>query len=325
MRIALLDDFSGTALSFDCWRRLPPGAELVAFADHVEDADRLVARLIDFDAVIRIRERTPLPGAVLRRLPRLKLIVATGPGHRASIDLETAGELGIFVCVTGTIIRPTQEIVWAMILALFRGLVPETLSVRAGGWQVGLGRSVEGCTLGIVGLGNLGGMVAKIAPAFGMDVLAWSPNLTPERAAEHGAVAVGKAELFARSDVVSIHMPEAAATRGLVGRPEIALMRSEAFLINTSRGPLVDDEALIEALQSHRIAGAGLDVFDQEPLPRLHPYRYLPNVIATPHLGYSVREVFEIFFSDAVENIEAFMAGAPIREIRGNIGYAGAQ
>jgi len=321
VRIALLDDFSQTARSFDSWNRLPAGAELVTFADHVEDPDRLVARLIDFDVVIRIRERTPLPGTVLRRLPKLKLIVATGPGHRSSIDFDAADEMGIFVSVTGTAIGPTRELVWAMILSLFRGIAAEAMSVRAGGWQVGLGRSVAGKTLGIVGLGNLGGMVARIAPAFDMPVIAWSPNLTPEGAAAYSATAVSKAELFAQSDVISIHMPAAPTTRGIVGRTEIEQMKSTAFLINTSRGSLVDDDALIEALRTHRIAGAGLDTFDVEPLPLLHPYRHLPNVLATPHLGYTAHEVFEKFFSDAVENIAAFMAGAPIREARADTGY----
>lgn len=206
MRVALLDDFSETVWSFGCWGDLPAGAKLVTFADHVE-GDRLVARLVDFDAIIRIRERTPLPGSVLSRLPRLKLIVTTGPGHRNSIDIKAADEMGIFVSVTGTTSGPTREIVWAMILSLFRGVGAKANSVRAGGWQIGLGRSVEGKTLGVVGLGNLGSLVTRIAPAFGMRAIGRSPNLTPERAAEHGVLADTKADLFAQSDVVSIHMP----------------------------------------------------------------------------------------------------------------------
>jgi len=315
MRIALLDDYGEISRTFDCWNKLPGGVTLVPFADHVEDPAKLVARLSDFRGLIRVRERTPLPGDVLRRLPNLKLIVATGPGHRTSIDLDAAAEMGITVTTTGTSIKPTREIVWAMILSLFRRVHDEAKSLRAGGWQTGYGPSLEGKTLGIVGLGNLGGMVARIAPAFEMEVIAWSPNLTPERAAEHGALAVSKEDLFRNSDVVTIHMPGVPATRNIVGRDEIALMRNTAFLINTSRGSLVDDDALIEALRAGRIAGAGLDTFNCEPLPLGHPYRYLHNVLATPHIGYSSAEVLQTFFSDAVENIAAFMTGQPIRQI----------
>lgn len=313
MRIALLDDYQSVAFSSAPWADLPPECQVVAFADHEKDENRLVARLSEFDAVCRLRERTAFPRSVLERLPRLKLLLATGMRNDRSIDLPTAHRLGITVCGTSTLQFPTVEVTWAMILCLFRGLHHEVASVRNGGWQVQLGSAVRGKTLGIVGLGTMGSQVARIAHAFGMTVHAWSPNLTPERAAPHNAEAVSKEKLFSESDVVTIHMPESERTMGIVGAREIDSMKRGAFLINTSRMPLIDEAALLEALRSGRLGGAALDVYIDEPLPREHPYRHLPNVLATPHIGYVLRENYEIYYGESVANIRAYLAGKPIR------------
>jgi phosphoglycerate dehydrogenase-like enzyme len=250
---------------------------------------------------------------VLERLPRLKLLLATGLRNDLSLDLQAAKELGITVCGTGSAGHPTVEITWALILSLFRGIHRETAAVRNGGWQTMLGSSVRGKTLGILGLGRMGIPVASVGKAFGMSVVAWSPNLTQERADPQGVDAISKERLFAESDVVTIHMPESVRSVGIVGAADIARMKRSAFLINTSRMPLVDEPALLKALHEGRIGGAGLDVYNEEPLPVDHPYRYLPNVIATPHIGYVVKENYETFYRETVENILAYMAGKPIR------------
>ncbi|QJP14131.1 D-2-hydroxyacid dehydrogenase family protein [Starkeya sp. ORNL1] len=313
MRIALLDDYQNVALSCAPWGNLPPECQVVAFADHEKDEDRLVARLADFDAVGRVRERTLFPRRVLERLPRLKLLLATGLRNDRSIDLPAAADLGITVCSTTSHSFPTVEVTWAMILSLFRGIHHEVASVRNGGWQVQLGSAVRGKTLGILGLGTMGIPVAQVGQAFGMKLIAWSPNLTQHRAGPHGVEAVSKEELFARSDAITIHMPESERSVGVVGAPEIARMKKSAFLINTSRMPLIDEDAMIAALRAGRIGGAGLDVYNDEPLPRDHPYRHLPNVLATPHIGYVIRENYELYYGETVENIQAFLAGRPIR------------
>ncbi|MBM9593880.1 D-2-hydroxyacid dehydrogenase family protein [Roseitranquillus sediminis] len=315
MRIAFLDDYQSVALDMADWSRLPDNVELVSFTDHAGGEDALVARLSDFDAVCRVRERTPFPRSVLERLPRLKLLLATGIRNSRSIDLAAAEELGITVCATGSHHFPTVEIVWGMVLSLFRGIHREHASLRAGGWQLSLSRCVRGKTIGILGLGRLGTPVAEIARAFGMEVAAWSPNLTDERAAAAGARRVSKEELFRDSDVVTIHMPESERSIGIVGAAEIALMKPDAFLINTSRPGLVDQDALLTALIERRIGGAGLDVFDIEPLPRDHPYRYLPNVLATPHIGFVIEENYRIYFGETLENVLAYLDGAPIRTL----------
>ena len=313
MRIAFLDDYQSVALRMADWSRLPKDVELVSFADHVADEDALVARLKGFDAVCRVRERTAFLRSVLERLPDLKLLLATGIRNARSIDLAAAEELGINVCVTGSHHFPTVEVVWAMILSLFRGVHTEHASLKVGGWQRGLGRCVRGKTIGIIGLGNLGIPVAEVARAFGMRVVAWSPNLTPERAAAAGGMAVSKEALFSESDVVTIHMPESERSIGIVGAADIARMKRQAFLINTSRPGLVDQAALVAALTEGHIGGAGLDVFDIEPLPGDHPYRYLPNVLATPHIGFVIEENYEIYFGETLENILAYLEGKPIR------------
>ncbi len=314
MRIAILDDYGNVAMKLAEWGRVP-GVTAVPFGDHVFQSEELVARLSGFDAVFRIRERTHLPREVLERLPQLKLILATGARNAKSIDLAAARSLGITVCSTDTIQRETVEVTWWLLLSLFRRLPWEAASVRVGGWQLGVGRRLAGKTLGILGLGTMGIPVARVAQAFEMNVQAWSPNLTSERAATHGVRAVSKVELFETSDAITVHVPMSTAAIGLVGRDEIARMKPEAFLINTSRAHIVDQEALIQVLRDHGIGGYGVDVYESEPMPIDHPLRHLPNVVATPHVGYVTQENYELFFSQSLENLAAFLQGHPIRVI----------
>ncbi|MBP0457169.1 D-2-hydroxyacid dehydrogenase family protein [Streptomyces montanisoli] len=310
MRIAILDDYQHVALGFADWDSL--GADIETFHEPFADEDAIVRRLAGFDVVVAMRERTPLPARVLRRLTDLRLLVTTGGGNR-SIDIPVAGELGITVCHTGYMSHPTAELTWALILAAVRGLPAENRSVRDGGWQTGVGGDLHGRTLGLLGLGRLGSRVAAIGQAFGMETIAWSRNLTQEKAAEHGVRAVGKDELFASADVVSIHLVLSERSRGLVGAAELAAMKPTALLVNTSRGPIVDEYALLAALREHRIGGAALDVFAQEPLPARHPLRGLDNALLTPHVGYVTRDTYEVFYRDAVEDIAAWAAGEPVR------------
>ena len=314
MRLAVLDDYQGVALQIVDWSRVPE-VDVVPFRDHVHDEDQLVARLAEFDAVLRIRERTEFPRHVLERLPRLKLILATGMRNTRSLDLQAADDLGITVSTTDALHQTTVELTWALILCLTRRLPQETASLRAGGWQVGLGQGLAGKTLGVIGLGNMGIPVARIAKILGMQVVAWSRNLTPERTAPHDVECVSKDALFRRADVVTIHLPLSDTTEGTVGAEEIAAMKRTAFLINTARPQLVDESALISALQSGRIAGAGLDVFAIEPLPDDHPFRSLPNVLATPHIGFVTRENMAMFFEQSLENLVAYIRGEPINQI----------
>jgi phosphoglycerate dehydrogenase-like enzyme len=314
MRLAILDDYQEAARRLVDWRRVT-GVVAVPFRDHVHDVDELVGRLEEFDAVMRIRERTEFPRAVLERLPKLKLILATGMRNARSLDLDAADELGVTVSTTDALHQTTVEVTWALILGLFRQIPRETASFRAGGWQIGLGRGLEGRTLGIIGLGNMGLPVARIGQNFGMKVIAWSPNLTPERTRPHDVGCVAKDELFASADVVTVHMPLSDSTQGLVGSREIGLMKRDAYLINTARPQIVEEAALIAALSEARIGGAGLDVFEIEPLPANHPFRILPNVLATPHVGFVTEENYRIFFEQSLENLQAFLSGSPIRTI----------
>lgn len=314
MRIAILDDYQGVAFKIVDWSSVP-GITAVAFRDHVHEADHLVERLQGFDAVMRIRERTEFPRAVLERLPQLKLILATGMRNARSIDLPAARELGIAVSTTDVYHHTTVEIAWAMILSLLRRVPQEAASLRAGGWQAGLGQGLSDKVLGVLGLGSMGTPVARIGQLFGMKVIAWSPNLTPERTAPHNVECVSKADLFARSDVLTVHIPHADSTVGIVSAADIARMKPSAYLVNTSRPALVDQDALIGALRDRRIAGAGIDVFDIEPLPDDHPYRTLPNVLATPHIGFVTAENYKFFFEQSLENAQAFLRGEPIRLI----------
>jgi phosphoglycerate dehydrogenase-like enzyme len=313
-RIAVLDDYQSVAADFADWSKLPEPAEVVEFHDHIADPDALVARLEPFDVVIAMRERTRFSKEILERLPNLKLLVTTGMRNK-SIDVAAANERGITVCGTGSQPYAAAELTWALILAVLRHVPQEDADVRRGGWQTTVGGDLAGATLGVVGLGKLGTRVATVGLAFGMDVVAWSQNLTDERAAEVGVRRVEKDELFATADVVTIHTLLSKRTRGLIGAEDLALMKHTAVLVNTSRGPIVDEKALIDVLQKGLIAGAGLDVFDEEPLPLDHPLRALPRTVLTPHLGYVTRDTYEIYYREAVEDVAAFLAGSPVRVI----------
>ena len=310
MKIAILDDYQNVALSFADWDSL--GAEIEVFTEPFAEADEIVERLAGFDVVVAMRERTRFPAELLARLTDLKLLVSTGQ-RNAAIDVVAARQLGIVVSATGYISHPTAEHTWALILAAARNLPAELRSMRDGGWQVGVGTGLHGKTLGLLGLGRLGSGAAKIGQAFGMETIAWSQNLTSENAAERGVTAVSKEDLFRRSDVLSIHLVLSKRSRGLVGATELAAMKPTAILVNTSRGPIVDQEALLNALRRKEIGCAAIDVYDTEPLPADHPLRALDNTVLTPHIGYVTREVYEIFYRDAVEDIAAFQSGNPIR------------
>src|SRR3954451_15406172 len=311
-RIAVLDDYQSAAADFSDWSQVAEQVEVVEFHDHVGDEDGVAARLQSFDVVIAMRERTDFRRSLLERLPDLKLLVTTGMRNK-SIDVEAANERAITVCGTGSNATATAELTWGLILATARHIPQEDASVRAGGWQQTVGTDLAGARLGIIGLSRLGSQVAKIRQAFGMDVVAWSQNLTDERADEGGATRVERDELFATSDVVTIHLLVSKRTRGLIGADDLALMKHTAVLINTSRGPIVEQQALLDALHEDRIGGAGLDVFDQEPLPRNHPLRTAPRTVLTPHLGYVTRNSYEVYFREAVEDVAAFLAGDPVR------------
>ena len=311
-RVALLDDYQGVALRMADWKSLPAGTELVAFSDHLADEGALATRLADFDIVMAMRERTAFTRSLLERLPKLRLLITAGM-RNASIDMKAAAERGVLVCGTAGLPYPTAELAWGLILGLMRHIPAEDRATREGRWQVSLGLGLNGKTFGVLGLGTLGSRVAKVGHAFEMEVLAWSQNLTAARAAEVGATLVPKDELLARSDIVSIHLVLSERTRGLLGARELGLMKRSAYLVNTSRGPIVDEAALIAALRNGTIAGAGLDVFDPEPLPADHPFRSLPNIVVTPHLGYVTEETYRVFYGHALEGVQAFLRGAPVR------------
>ena len=305
-RIAVLDDYQNVALSLTDWSTLDEWATVTVFNDHLADSDAVVERLQPFDIVCVMRERTPMTRAIIERLPKLRLIASTG-SRNASIDVKAAEERGVQVVHTGYTSAPTIELTWALILASARNLVDENASLRGGGWQRSVGDDMAGRTLGVLGLGNVGGAVAKIGNAFGMKVVAWSQNLTTTRAADFGATLVSRDELFREADVVSIHLVLSGRTRGLVGVAELALMKPTARLVNTSRGPIMVEADLIAALKEKKIAGAAIDVFDQEPLPLGHPFRSLPNLLATPHIGYVSRWLYERFYQDTVANIRRWL------------------
>ena len=301
-RIAVLDDYQNVALSMADWSVLDEKATVTVFRDHVTDEGALVARLAPFDVVCVMRERTPMTRALLERLPRLRLIASTGL-QNAAVDVKAAAERGIQVVHTGYDSRPTVELTWALILASLRHVVAENDSVRSGGWQRDVGGDLAGRTLGVVGLGHIGAAVAQVGRAFGMEVLAWSENLTAERAAAGGATLVTKSELFRRADVVTVHLVLSGRTRGLIGKRELGSMKPHALLVNTSRGAIVVEDDLVAALERNGIGGAAVDVFEQEPLPADHPFRRLPNVLATPHIGYVSRALYTRFYGDTVANI----------------------
>jgi phosphoglycerate dehydrogenase-like enzyme len=312
LRCAVLDDYQGAAAQLADWSRV----DLTVFREHLDGEDEVAKALAEFDIVVIMRERTPFPASLLARLPRLKLLITSGM-RNASIDLKAAAENGVTVCGTASSSTPPVELTWALILGLCRHLVPENAAFRAGGaWQSTIGTDLAGATLGLLGLGKIGTRMATIARAFGMEVLAWSQNLTAERTEAVGAgLASSKEELLRSSDIVSVHLALGDRTRGLVDAAALAAMKPSALLVNTSRAAIVDTEAMIAALAAGRLAGAGLDVFDLEPLPADHPLRTLPNVLATPHLGYVTRGNYTRYFTEAVEDIDAFIAGAAIRTL----------
>ncbi len=312
LNCAILDDYQNCAFEFADWGSLD-GVQVKNFSDTITRVDALADRLAGCEIIVAMRERTRFDAALLARLPRLKLLVTAGLRNQA-IDLAAADAHGITVCGTQGLPSPTPELVWGILLALARNIPGEAASVRGGGWQRQIGVGLEGKTLGIVGLGKIGTRVARVAQAFQMAVLAWQPTITEERCKAAGVeCAAGLDDLMERSDIVSVHMVLADSTRGMIGARELARMKPTAMLVNTARGPIVDEEALVQALKEKRIAGAALDVYDVEPLPDTHPLRTLSNVIATPHVGYVTRENYRIFYGDAVEDIRNWLQGTPVR------------
>jgi phosphoglycerate dehydrogenase-like enzyme len=314
MRAAVLDDYEGVALRVADWSPVLERVDVDVFSEHIDDEDELARRLAPYDIVVLMRERTPMPASLLERLPNLRLLASTGRKN-ASIDVAAARDRGITVCGTDSPSSAPGELTWALILGLARNLVVEAERMRRGGWQSSLGADLAGRTLGVIGLGRIGTQVAAVGNAFGMDVLAWSENLTVERAAEVGVRAVPLDRLLAEADVVTVHQVLSKRTRGLLGARELALMKPTALLVNTSRAPIVDTMALLAALEEGRIGGAGLDVFDEEPLPADHPLRTAPRTLLTPHIGYVTEEVFRTYYQGVVEDITAFLDGSPIRTL----------
>ncbi|MFZ3565511.1 D-2-hydroxyacid dehydrogenase family protein [Streptomyces sp. BH097] len=314
LRCAVLDDYQGVARELADWDRLSDRVDVTYLNRYVDTHDELVALLGDCEIVVVMRERTPFPAELIGRLPKLRLLVTSGM-RNASIDLDAAAAHGVTVCGTASNPEPPVELTWALILGLARGVLTEGANLRDGGpWQSTLGADLHGRRLGLLGLGKIGARVARVGAAFGMDVTAWSRNLTAERAAEAGAtLAASKEELLDTSDFVSVHLVLGDRTRGLLGEAELRRMRRTAYLVNTSRAAIVDQEALLRALREGWIAGAGSDVFDTEPLPADHPLRTAPNFLGLPHLGYVTRRNYEGFFQGAVEDIEAYLAGGPVR------------
>jgi len=314
LHCAVLDDYQGAALTLADWTPLAGRVEVRALREHLTDREKLVAVLADCEIVVVMRERTPFDAELLRRLPRLRLLVTTGM-RNASIDLAAAAAAGVTVCGTASSSTPPVELTWALILGLARQLTVENRALREGGpWQSTVGQDLHGRTLGLLGLGKIGSRVARVSTAFGMEVLAWSPHLTAERATAEGAqLADSKNDLLRRSDFVSIHLVLSERTRGLLGEAELRAMKPHAHLVNTSRAGIVDQAALLRALREGWIAGAGLDVFETEPLPADDPLRSLPNVLATPHLGYVTEQNYRTYYAEAVEDIAAFLAGNPRR------------
>jgi phosphoglycerate dehydrogenase-like enzyme len=314
-RLAILDDYQDVARALGPWDRLPEGLRIEVFRDTLSDPDALAERLGPFDALVIMRERTPFPRALVERLPNLRLLVTTGMRNR-SVDVAACVERAVTVCGTPGFGNPTVDLTWGLILSLARRIPEQERALREGRWQVALGTGLEGKTLGVLGLGNLGARVARVGAALGMRLVAWSPNLTDARAAEVGATKVDKAALMAEADVLTLHVVLSDRSRGIVGAKDIARMKRGAVIVNTSRGPLIDQPALVAALKEGRIAGAGLDVYDQEPLPPDHPILSAPNTVLTPHLGYVTEENYRVYFQGAVEAVEGYLKGSPLRVLR---------
>jgi D-3-phosphoglycerate dehydrogenase len=313
-RCAILDDYQNVALKMADWSKVAGDLDIKVFNEPLGSPDQVAAALQGFGIVCAMRERTPFPKRLIEALPDLRLLITTGMVNRA-IDLDAARAQGVTVCGTPSTGNPTTGIAWGLILELTRRIGHENARLKGGAsWQSVLGTDVEGLTLGIIGLGKLGTRVAEVGRAFRMKVLAWSQNITPERArAAEVEYASSKEELLRQSDIVSIHIPLTPTSRGLIGEKELALMKPGAFLINTSRGPIVDEAALLSTLREHKIAGAGLDVYNVEPLPLDHPLRKLDNVVLTPHLGYASVQNYRAYFGGLVEDIRGFLDGKPVR------------
>ena len=316
LRCVVLDDYQNVATDLADWSPLKDTVEVVSLREHLDDEAELAAALATADIVVTLRERVPFPASLLARLPRLKLLIASGMRNTV-IDYAAAKAHGVTVCGTASSSTPPVELTWALLLGLARGIIEEANSLRGGGpWQQTVGADLHGRTLGLLGLGKIGSRVAQVGLAFGMRVTAWSQNLTGERAAEVGVqLAPSKEELLADSDFVSVHLALGDRTRGLLGPAELALLKPTAYLINTSRAAIVDQDALLTVLREGRIAGAGIDVFDSEPLPAGHPMRTAPRLLATPHLGYVSRANYTTYYGQAVENIQAYLAGSPLRQL----------
>lgn len=314
MKVAVLDDYQSVAESMTDWSQLPPGAEVVFFSDHLTDETALAERLGGFDVVVGMRERTPFPRSLLERLPNLRLLVTTGR-RNASFDIAAATELGVAVCGTDGAGEGPTELTWGLIIGLLRQIPLEDRMSRQGNWGTTVGVGLKGKTIGLLGLGHIGSLMARVANAFDLKVIAWSQNLTAARAQECGATLVDKDTLFRDSDIVSIHVVLSQRTRGLVGARELGLMKPTAYLVNISRGPIVDEAALVDVLQRRAIAGAALDTFDMEPLPGDHPLLRLDNTLICPHLGYVTDDSYRAMYAGAVEDIRAFASGEPVRVI----------
>jgi phosphoglycerate dehydrogenase-like enzyme len=313
MKLAILDDYQGVARSFADWSAVEERCAITVFNRHLGDLETAAEALRDFEIICAMRERQPFPRAMFERLPKLRLLVTTGARNR-SIDLDAATDHAVPVCATGNdyALQTTAELAWLLILAAMRHLPQEERAMRSGGWQGTVGQGLHGKTLGIIGLGRIGARLATYGAAFGMRVLAWSQNLTPDAAQAKGAVYAEKERLLRESDAISLHLVLSDRTRGIVGEGEIALMKPGAVLVNTSRGPLIDEAALLRALQEKRIR-AGLDVYDEEPLPASHPLRACENAVLAPHLGYVTSEMYEVFYRETAEDVLAFLNGAPVR------------
>ncbi len=318
MKIAILDDYQDVSLQMADWSQLPTGMGIQTFLDHLSDEDALVDRLKEFQVVMGMRERTAFPRSVLERLPELRLLITTGGGN-ASFDTQAATELGIVCCGTSGAGEGPTELTWGLIIGLLRQIPQEVQAAKNGIWGTSVGFGLKGKTLGLVGLGHIGSLVARVGNAFDMNVIAWSQNLTAQRAAEYQATLVDKDTLFQESDIVSIHLRLSDRTRGLVAARELDLMKQTAYLVNISRGPIVDEADLIDSLRRGSIAGAALDTFDVEPLSAEHPLLLLPNVLATPHIGYVTQEAYQAWYQAVIEDIRGYMAGEPIRVINPDV------
>ena len=315
LRCAIPDDYFKISLNFADWSRITDRVDLTVFEKPFKSQDEAAAALKDFDIILAMRERTAFPRAMFDRLPNLKLMITAGM-RNAAIDFEAAKDHNVVLCGTSFARDPTAPLTMGLILELTRKIGRESARMHAGEpWQINMGMEIEGRTLGVIGLGKLGAKVAKLAQAFGMNVIAWSPNLTPEKCAEAGVTYASKEELFKTADVITVHVVLGPRSRGLVGKEDLLRMKPTAYIVNTARGPIIDEAALLEVLQQKKIAGAGIDVFSVEPLPVDHPFRKLDNMVITPHLGYSTEEVFRGHYVQMVEGIDAWLKGEPVRRL----------